>query len=134
MKTGLSGFQIIQTFISSVFQAWSYLQPDRASDPVETHGVYEACPRAHVPHQEGTQETQEAEQEGDLEGETGALINQLWKYLLKLTHLLQDKIRLGLLPPDEPKVKMSNLMRVLGSEQILDPTKIERQVRDQMAK
>jgi len=46
----------------------------------------------------------------------------------------QDKIRLGLLPPDEPKVKMSNLMRVLGNEQILDPTKIEHQVRNQMAK
>jgi U4/U6 small nuclear ribonucleoprotein PRP3 len=46
----------------------------------------------------------------------------------------QDKIRLGLVAPDEPKVKMSNLMRVLGNEQILDPTKIEQQVRTQMAK
>jgi hypothetical protein len=36
----------------------------------------------------------------------------------------QDKIRLGLLPPDEPKVKMSNLMRVLGNEAVLDPTKV----------
>ena len=42
--------------------------------------------------------------------------------------------RLGLIPPDEPKVKMSNLMRVLGNEQILDPTKIEAHVRAQMAK
>jgi len=46
----------------------------------------------------------------------------------------QDKIRLGLVQPDEPKVKMSNLMRVLGNEQIMDPTKIEAQVRAQMAK
>lgn len=46
----------------------------------------------------------------------------------------QDKIRLGLIPPDEPKVKMSNLMRVLGNEQVLDPTKVEAQVRAQMAK
>ncbi|XP_023346110.1 U4/U6 small nuclear ribonucleoprotein Prp3 [Eurytemora carolleeae] len=46
----------------------------------------------------------------------------------------QDKIRLGLVLPDEPKVKMSNLMRVLGNEQIMDPTKIEAHVRAQMAK
>ena len=46
----------------------------------------------------------------------------------------QDKIRLGLLPPDEPKVKMSNLMRVLGNEAVLDPTKVEASVREQMAK
>jgi len=46
----------------------------------------------------------------------------------------QDKIRLGLLPPDEAKVKMSNLMRVLGNEAVLDPTKVEATVREQMAK
>jgi len=45
-----------------------------------------------------------------------------------------DKVRLGLVQPDEPKVKMSNLMRVLGQEQIMDPTKVEAQVRAQMAK
>jgi len=44
----------------------------------------------------------------------------------------QDKIRMGLLPPDQPKVKISNLMRVLGNEAILDPTKVEAQVREQM--
>jgi hypothetical protein len=43
-------------------------------------------------------------------------------------------LRLGLIPPDEPKVKMSNLMRVLGNEQVLDPTKVEAHVRAQMAK
>ncbi|XP_059094807.1 U4/U6 small nuclear ribonucleoprotein Prp3-like isoform X2 [Tigriopus californicus] len=46
----------------------------------------------------------------------------------------QDKIRLGLVNPDEPKVKMSNLMRVLGTEAVQDPTKIEAHVRAQMAK
>lgn len=46
----------------------------------------------------------------------------------------QDKIRLGLVQPDEPKVKMSNLMRVLGNEAIQDPTKVEAHVREQMAK
>jgi len=44
----------------------------------------------------------------------------------------QDKIRMGLLPPEQPKVKISNLMRVLGNEAILDPTKVEAQVREQM--
>ncbi|KAJ3076041.1 hypothetical protein HDU98_005990 [Podochytrium sp. JEL0797] len=44
----------------------------------------------------------------------------------------QDKIRIGLLPPDQPKVKISNLMRVLGTEAVQDPTKIEAAVRLQM--
>jgi U4/U6 small nuclear ribonucleoprotein PRP3 len=44
----------------------------------------------------------------------------------------QEKIRLGILPPDPPKVKLSNLMRVLGNEAVLDPTEIERQVREQV--
>ncbi|KAL1923452.1 uncharacterized protein VTP21DRAFT_8432 [Calcarisporiella thermophila] len=46
----------------------------------------------------------------------------------------QDKIRLGLLPPDPPKVKLSNLMRVLGNDAIQDPTKIEARVRKEMEK
>ena len=44
----------------------------------------------------------------------------------------QDKVRLGLLPPPAPKVKISNLMRVLGTEAVADPTKIENEVRKQM--
>jgi len=44
----------------------------------------------------------------------------------------QDKIRLGLLPPEQPKVKISNLMRVLGQEAIQDPTQIEAKVRKEM--
>lgn len=46
----------------------------------------------------------------------------------------QEKIRLGLIAPPEPKVKISNLMRVLGSEAVQDPTKVEEYVRNQMAK
>ncbi|XP_012943717.1 U4/U6 small nuclear ribonucleoprotein Prp3 [Aplysia californica] len=47
---------------------------------------------------------------------------------------LQEKIRLGLAPPMEPKVRMANLMRVLGTEAVQDPTKVEAHVRAQMAK
>lgn len=46
----------------------------------------------------------------------------------------QEKIRLGLIEPPEPKLKISNLMRVLGNEAIQDPTKIEAHVREQMAR
>lgn len=44
-----------------------------------------------------------------------------------------EKVRLGLAPPPEPKVKISNLMKVLGSDAIQDPTKMEAHVREQMA-
>ncbi len=46
----------------------------------------------------------------------------------------REKIRLGLLPPEQPKVKISNLMRVLGNEAVQDPTMIEKQVREEMAR
>ena len=46
----------------------------------------------------------------------------------------QEKIRLGLEPAPQAKVRISNLMRVLGNEAIQDPTKIEAHVREQMAK
>lgn len=46
----------------------------------------------------------------------------------------QEKIRLGLEPPPEPKLRISNLMRVLGTEAVQDPTKMEAHVRAQMAK
>ncbi|PNF24141.1 U4/U6 small nuclear ribonucleoprotein Prp3 [Cryptotermes secundus] len=46
----------------------------------------------------------------------------------------QEKIRLGLEPPPEPKLRISNLMRVLGTEAVRDPTKVEAHVREQMAK
>jgi len=47
---------------------------------------------------------------------------------------ITEKIRLGLEPPPEPKVRMANLMRVLGTEAVQDPTKVEQHVREQMAK
>jgi U4/U6 small nuclear ribonucleoprotein PRP3 len=45
----------------------------------------------------------------------------------------QELIRQGLLEPPKPKVKISNLMRVLGSEATADPTAIEAEVRRQTA-
>ncbi|KAF9430316.1 hypothetical protein BGZ94_007403 [Podila epigama] len=45
----------------------------------------------------------------------------------------QDKIRLGLMAPDAPKVKLANMMRVLGQEAVLNPTEIEMRVRQEMA-
>ncbi|TIA97312.1 hypothetical protein E3P92_03023 [Wallemia ichthyophaga] len=46
----------------------------------------------------------------------------------------RDRIKMGLLPPDPPKVKLSNLMRVLASDAIQDPTKVEAKVRKDMHK
>ena len=40
----------------------------------------------------------------------------------------QEKIRLGLMEPEKPKVKISNMMRVYGQEASLDPTAIEKKV------
>lgn len=45
----------------------------------------------------------------------------------------QELIRQGLLEPPKAKVKISNLMRVLGAESAADPTAIEKEVRRQMA-
>ncbi|EPS66353.1 hypothetical protein M569_08424, partial [Genlisea aurea] len=45
----------------------------------------------------------------------------------------QEMIRLGVLEPPKPKVKMSNLMRVLGSEAAQDPTKMEMEIRSAAA-
>jgi hypothetical protein len=44
----------------------------------------------------------------------------------------QDKVRSGQLPAPEPKVKLSNLMRVLGDQAVADPSAIEAKVREQM--
>ncbi|PAA65849.1 hypothetical protein BOX15_Mlig016591g2 [Macrostomum lignano] len=46
----------------------------------------------------------------------------------------QEKQRLGLVPAPQPKLRMTNLMRVLGSEAVQDPTKAEAFVRAQMDK
>lgn len=45
----------------------------------------------------------------------------------------QAKIRLGLIPPPPPKVKKSNLMRVLGQEAVKDPTAVEARVNREIA-
>lgn len=45
----------------------------------------------------------------------------------------QAKIRLGLKPPPPPKVKKSNLMRVLGQEAVKDPTAVEARVNREVA-
>lgn len=45
----------------------------------------------------------------------------------------QEMIRLGVLEPPKAKVKMSNLMKVLGSEATQDPTKLEMEIRSAAA-
>lgn len=47
---------------------------------------------------------------------------------------VQEKVRLGLIPPPEPKVRLTNMMRVLKSETVQDPTKVEAYVRAQVEK
>ena len=44
-----------------------------------------------------------------------------------------EKVRLGLEKPPDAKLKISNLMRVLGTDAVQDPTKMEAIVRKQMA-
>merc|ERR550534_2579965 len=48
------------------------------------------------------------------------------------TQQLRDKIKMGVVAPPPPKVKMSNLMRVLGDEAIADPSLVERKVKMQI--
>jgi len=48
------------------------------------------------------------------------------------TQEIRDKIKMGILQPPPPKVKMSNLMRVLGDEAIADPSAVEKRVRAQV--
>ncbi|KAJ2490983.1 U4/U5/U6 small nuclear ribonucleoprotein prp3 [Coemansia sp. RSA 2050] len=44
----------------------------------------------------------------------------------------REKVMLGLLPPDEPKLRMSNFMRIMANQSVPDPTKLEAEVRRQM--
>ena len=44
-----------------------------------------------------------------------------------------DLIRLGLMKAPEPRMKLSNLMRILGDRAVADPSQMERKVRQQMA-
>lgn len=45
----------------------------------------------------------------------------------------QEMIRQGLIEPPKPKVKMSNLMKVLGAEATQDPTRLEMEIRSAAA-
>ncbi|EIW68880.1 hypothetical protein TREMEDRAFT_13987, partial [Tremella mesenterica DSM 1558] len=45
----------------------------------------------------------------------------------------RDRQKMGLLPPDPPKVRLANLMKVLTSAAIQDPTKVEAKVRKEVA-
>ncbi|EIW86284.1 PRP3-domain-containing protein [Coniophora puteana RWD-64-598 SS2] len=45
----------------------------------------------------------------------------------------RDRVRMGLIPPDAPKVRLSNLMRVLTSDAVQDPTRVEARVRREVA-
>ncbi|KAG8989264.1 hypothetical protein FRB93_003704 [Tulasnella sp. JGI-2019a] len=45
----------------------------------------------------------------------------------------QDRQKMGLIPPDPPKVRLANLMRVLTSDAVQDPTKVEAKVRREVA-
>lgn len=45
----------------------------------------------------------------------------------------QAKVRLGLVEPPPPKVKKSNMMRVLGEEAVKDPTAVEARVNREIA-
>ncbi|RDB27617.1 U4/U5/U6 small nuclear ribonucleoprotein prp3 [Hypsizygus marmoreus] len=45
----------------------------------------------------------------------------------------RDRIRMGLLPPDPPKVGLKNLMKVLTSDAVQDPTRVEARVRREVA-
>ncbi|KAK6515690.1 hypothetical protein TWF281_004283 [Arthrobotrys megalospora] len=45
----------------------------------------------------------------------------------------QAKVRLGLEPPEPPKVTLKNMMRVMGDEAVKDPTAVEAKVNKQIA-
>lgn len=45
---------------------------------------------------------------------------------------MRDKVKMGLVKQPPPKVKLANLMRVMGDNQIANPTAIEAQVRQQV--
>ncbi|KAJ9116057.1 hypothetical protein QFC20_000729 [Naganishia adeliensis] len=45
----------------------------------------------------------------------------------------RDRQKMGLLPPDPPKIRLQNMMRVLTSAAVSDPTKVEARVRAEAA-
>lgn len=45
----------------------------------------------------------------------------------------RDRVRMGLIPPDPTKVRLANLMKVLTSDAVQDPTRVEARVRREVA-
>lgn len=45
----------------------------------------------------------------------------------------RDRVKMGLIPPDPPKVRLANLMKVLTNDAIQDPTRVEARVRREVA-
>ncbi|KAK7046719.1 U4 u6 small nuclear ribonucleoprotein [Favolaschia claudopus] len=45
----------------------------------------------------------------------------------------RDRVAMGLIPPDPPKVRLSNMMKVLTSDAVQDPTKVEGRIRREVA-
>ncbi|KAJ2783075.1 U4/U5/U6 small nuclear ribonucleoprotein prp3 [Coemansia javaensis] len=44
----------------------------------------------------------------------------------------REKVMLGLLPPEQPRLKMSNFMRIMANQSVPDPTRLEAEVRRQV--
>ncbi|KAJ7885084.1 pre-mRNA processing factor 3-domain-containing protein [Mycena olivaceomarginata] len=44
----------------------------------------------------------------------------------------RDRVAMGLIPPDPPKVRLSNMMKVLTSDAVQDPTRVEARIRREM--
>jgi len=45
----------------------------------------------------------------------------------------RDRQKMGLIPPDPPKVRLANMMKVLTSDAVQDPTKVEVKIRKEVA-
>ncbi len=45
----------------------------------------------------------------------------------------QDKVKLGLMEPEGTKLKLSNMYKVMGDESIQDPSRMEKEVKKQVA-
>ncbi|KAJ6486843.1 pre-mRNA processing factor 3-domain-containing protein [Mycena sanguinolenta] len=45
----------------------------------------------------------------------------------------RDRVAMGLIPPDPPKVRLSNMMKVLTSDAVQDPTRVEARIRREVA-
>ncbi|KAJ2724289.1 U4/U5/U6 small nuclear ribonucleoprotein prp3 [Coemansia sp. Benny D115] len=44
----------------------------------------------------------------------------------------REKVMLGLLPPDQPRLTMANFMRIMASQSVPDPTRLEAEVKRQV--